>query len=129
MTRRTERVNELLRQELSEIIQRDLKDPRLGGLISITAVETSPDFSHARVFVSVLGSEAEHTSSLTALKAAAPFMRHELRARLKSLRYVPELSFKDDHSIERGAQLSELLRRVAGEHEPAAGDEEGTTTG
>src|SRR5207302_28973 len=78
---------------------------------------TSPDFSHARVFVSVLGSEEENASSLKALNAGATFMRRELRGRLKSLRHVPELSFKADHSIERGAQLTALLNQVAHEHD------------
>lgn len=113
MTRRSERVNELLREEISTIVQRQLKDPRLGGLISITAVEASPDFRHARVFVSVMGTDEQRTGTLTALNAAAGFMRHELRGRLESLRYVPELAFKLDNSIERGAQLSALLNQVA----------------
>ena len=121
-TRRAERVNELLREELSAIIQRELKDPRLGGLISITAVEVSHDFSHARVFVSVLGSEEEAAASLKALKAGAAFMRHELRGRLKSLRHVPELSFKADHSIERAARLTALIDQVAHEHASATPD-------
>jgi ribosome-binding factor A len=121
MTRRSERVNELLREEISLIVQRELKDPRLGGLISITEVETSPDFRHARVFVSVMGTEQEQVSSLVALNAAASFMRRELRGRLESLRYIPELAFKADHSIERGAQLSALLDQVAHEHDPGSG--------
>jgi ribosome-binding factor A len=117
MTRRSERVNELLREEISFIVQRQLKDPRLGGLISITEVETSPDFRHARVFVSVLGSDDERESSLTALNAAASYIRRELRGRLESLRYMPELSFRADRSIERGAQISALLDQVAQEHD------------
>lgn len=130
MTRRSERVNELLREEISFIVQRQLKDPRLGGLISITEVETSPDFRHARVFVSVLGSDEERASSLTALNAAASYIRRELRGRLESLRYVPELSFRADRSIERGVALSALLDQVAHEHEeqspPASGAPERT---
>src|SRR5581483_1236669 len=98
MSRRSERVNELMREEISSIVQRELKDPRLGGLISITQVESSPDFRHARVFVSVMGTEEQQKSSLTALNAAASYMRRELRSRLESLRYVPELVFKEDHS-------------------------------
>ncbi len=121
MTRRSERVNELLREEISVIVQRELKDPRLGGLISITSVESSPDFRHARVFVSVLGSEDERSSSLTALNAGARFIRHALRARLESLRIVPELHFKSDTSIAEGARMSALLDQVAHEHD-GAGD-------
>ena len=121
MSRRSERVNELLREEISAIVQRELKDPRLGGLISITSVETSPDFRHARVFVSVLGSENECTSSLAALNAGARFIRHALRDRLESLRIVPELSFRADSSIAEGARMSALLDQVAHEHDAPGG--------
>lgn len=121
MSRRSERVNELLREEISMIVQRELKDPRLGGLISITAVETSPDYRHARVFVSVLGSDDERTSSLAALNAGARFIRHALRDRLESLRTMPELSFRADTSIEQGARMSALLDQVAHEHDAPGG--------
>jgi ribosome-binding factor A len=121
MSRRSERVNELLREEISAIVQRELKDPRLGGLISITSVESSPDFRHARVFVSVLGSEDERTSSLIALNAGARFIRHALRDRLESLRIVPELSFRTDTSIAEGARMSALLDQVAHEHDAPGG--------
>ena len=113
MTRRAERVNDLLREEISSIVHRELKDPRLGGLISITEVETSPDFRHARVFVSVMGTDEERVASLKALNSAAGFMRRELRGRLQSLRYLPELTFKPDDSIERGMRLSALINQVA----------------
>ena len=113
MTRRTERVNDLLREEISSIVHRDLKDPRLGGLISITEVETSADFRHARVFVSVMGTDEERVASLKALNSAAGFMRRELRGRLQSLRYLPELTFRPDDSIERGMRLSALINQVA----------------
>ena len=113
MTRRAERVNDLLREEISSIVHRDLKDPRLGGLISITEVETSPDFRHARVFVSVMGTDEERVASLKALNSATGFMRRELRGRLQSLRYLPELTFKLDDSIERGTRLSALINQVA----------------
>jgi ribosome-binding factor A len=120
MTRRAERVNDLLREEISEIVLRELKDPRLGGLISITQVEASPDFRHARVFVSVMGTDEERISSFKALNAAAGFVRRELRTRLKSLRTVPEIDFRPDDSIERGARLSALLHQVAEQLPPAA---------
>ena len=116
MTRRVERVNDLLRDEISAIVHRELKDPRLGGMISITEVEISSDYHYAKVFVSVMGTEDEQLSTLTALTAAASFVRRELRTRLKSLRHIPELHFKADHSIERGARISALLNEVAREH-------------
>ncbi len=116
MTRRVERVNDLLRDEISTIVHRELKDPRLVGMISITEVEISSDYHYAKVFVSVLGTEEEQASTLTALTAGASFIRRELRNRLKSLRHIPELHFKADHSIERGARISALLNEVAREH-------------
>lgn len=122
MTRRSERVNELLREEISDIVQRNLKDPRLGGLISITSVETSPDFRHARVFVSVMGSEEQQNSTFAALYAAQGFLRHELRTRLKALRVVPDIAFRPDTSIERGARLSHLLDQALHGEQDATAD-------
>ena len=114
MTRRIERVNELLRAEISELLQRQLNDPRLGGLVSITEVVTSPDLRHAKVFVSVLGTPEEKAEVMKALKSAAGFMRRELTPRL-NLRHIPELSFWDDTSIERGARVLQLLKEVSEE--------------
>lgn len=115
MTRRTDRVNELLRSDISEILRRDVRDPRLGLLFSVTEVSVSPDLKHARVYISVMGSDEEKDQAFRALKAAAPFVRHELRRRLTSLRYTPELSFLRDDSIERGARLSALINEVTGQ--------------
>jgi ribosome-binding factor A len=117
MTRRTERVSELLREELSEILQRQVKDPRLAVILSITEVEVSPDLKAAKVYLSVLGDDAAENDVFLALKSATPFIRHELRPRLASLRYTPELMFLPDHSIERGARLSALIDQVVAEEE------------
>jgi ribosome-binding factor A len=114
MSRRTERVNELLRAELSEVLQREVKDPRLSLLISITEVDISPDLKSARVYLSIMGDDAEKEGVFRALRSAAPFVRRELRPRLPSLRYIPELAFLPDMSIERGARLSALIDEVAG---------------
>ncbi len=112
MSRRTERVGELLREELSEILQRHVKDPRLSVLYSITEVDVAPDLKSAKVYLSVLGDQAAQANVFRALQTATPFIRHELRPRLTSLRYTPELTFVPDHSIERGAQLSALIDQV-----------------
>jgi ribosome-binding factor A len=113
MTRRTERVNELLREELSALIQREVKDPRMGsGLTSITAVEVSPDLHHANVFVSHLGPEAEREGVLIALQHASRFLQKELVHRL-DLRRVPDFIFRFDPSIERGARLASLIHQVS----------------
>jgi ribosome-binding factor A len=108
MSRRTERINDLLREEISALIQRELKDPRIAGLVSITEVDVSPDLTRAKVFVSVLGSEEEKASTLAGLAASAHFMQRELRRRL-TIRRMPELSFLRDDSLERGARILALL--------------------
>ncbi len=111
MTRRTERINELLRGEISDLLRREVKDPRLGGLVTITEVDTSPDLRHAKVFVSVLGSEQEKASTFQALKAAAHFLQRELRKRL-TIRRTPELVFLSDDSMEHGARILDLLEQA-----------------
>lgn len=87
-TRRRERVSELIREEISELIRREVRDPRLSGLISVTEVVTSPDLRHARVFVSVMGTEEEKRQVEKGLAAASGFLRKGLGERL-SLRYTP----------------------------------------
>ena len=111
MTHRIERVNHLIRQEISELLQREVKDPRLGGLVSINEVVTSPDLKYAKVFVSCICSDEEKKEILSTLVAAAGFLRNELKKRLR-LRHVPELDFRWDDSIEKGAHLLELIDRV-----------------
>ena len=108
MTRRTERINDLLREEISELVRRDLKDPRIGGLVTITEVGVSPDLRHAKVFVSVLGSDDEKRSTLRALQAASHFLERELRRRL-TIRRMPELEFVKDESLEHGQRILTLL--------------------
>jgi ribosome-binding factor A len=116
MTRRTVRVNELLREEISELLQREVKDPRLAqGLTTITEVQVSPDLRHATVFVSHMGEEGERDAVLKGLTAAAPFMHRELVRRL-TMRHIPELVFRFDPSIERGARLASLISQVSASH-------------
>ena len=111
MTRRTERINDLLREEISDLLRREVKDPRVGGLVTVTEVDVSPDLRQAKVYVSVLGTDEEKTSTFRALAAASHFLQRELRKRL-TIRRVPELSFVADDSIERGARILELLQRA-----------------
>jgi ribosome-binding factor A len=119
MSRRLDRVNHLLQQEIAELLTRELKDPRLGVMVSITGVETSPDLRTAKVFVSIYGSETESEQALEALRGAAGFLRRELSARLR-MKQVPALVFERDRSIERGARIAQLLREVAAEREARA---------
>jgi ribosome-binding factor A len=108
--KRLDRVNQLIREEISMLLQRELKDPRL-GFVTVTHVETSPDLRTARVFVSVLGDEAKWTASLTALASARGFVRNWLRQHL-DLRQIPELDFRADRSMEHAARIQELLRQL-----------------
>jgi ribosome-binding factor A len=120
MTRRTERVNDLLQEELSELL-RGLNDPRLAGqgLLSITDVTVAPDLRHAIVYISYLGTDEQRESALQGLKAAAHYLQRELMTRLH-MRHVPDLAFRFDPSIERGARLSALISEVNdGGAEPA----------
>jgi ribosome-binding factor A len=112
---RIERVNSLMRQEISELLQRECKDPRLSSPVTIIGVETAPDMRHAKVFVSrLVGSEDEKRETLEALASASGFLRRELAERLR-LRHIPDLTFEWDDSIERGAHLLNLLDKVSEE--------------
>jgi len=108
MSRRTERIGELLRKELSSLLANEMSDPRLPLMVSITHVDVSADLRLARVFVSIMGSNEEKHFAVKLLRGAAGFLIWELRPRL-SLRYIPELSFELDQSIEEGARLLNLM--------------------
>ena len=112
MAHRIERVNNLIRQEISELLRRQVKDPRLGNLVAVTGVSTSPDLRHAKIFVSRMGSEEEKQETLSVLASASGFFRNELAKRLR-LRHIPELSFQWDDSIERGNYLLQLIDEVS----------------
>jgi ribosome-binding factor A len=117
--RRIDRINDLLRSEIAELISREIKDPRLAGLISVTEVDTTTDLRHAKVFVSVFGTEEERASSLAALRSATGFLRREVAQRV-TFRHMPELEFHLDSSLEQGDKIMRLLRQVA--HEKPAGE-------
>ena len=112
MTRRTERVNGLLRQELSQLIVRSVKDPRLAGVITVTQVDTTSDLQHARVFVSVLGTPVEKERTLQGITSASGYMRRELRSRL-SLKHIPELNFVLDEALGNAEHIYQLMDRLA----------------
>ena len=111
MSRRTRQVGEFLREELVDIIRREVKDPRV-GFLSLTAVEVSPDLRSAEIFVSVLGTEEERAETLAALRSAAGFIRHHLKPRLR-MRQIPDLKFRDDRSMEHAEQIGRALRELA----------------
>ncbi len=112
MTRRVQRVNVVLRQEISRVLAEELKDPRLSAMVSVTLVRTASDLRSAKVYVSVLGDATEKADTLAALRSASGFVRRSIRRRL-SLRSVPHVEFQIDESIERGAELLKLISEVA----------------
>jgi ribosome-binding factor A len=112
MVHRIERVNHLIRQEISELLRREVKDPRLDGIVSITQVETSADLKYSKVFVSCLCNDEKKREILRTLVAASGFLHKELTKRI-NLRHIPELDFRWDDSIERGAHILELIDKVA----------------
>ncbi len=117
MAHRIERLNNLIRQEISELLQRQVKDPRLSNFVAVTEVSITSDLKSAKVFVSHMGSEEEKQETLSVLTAASGFFRNELSRRLK-IRRIPEISFQWDNSIERGAQLLQLIDEVSADSIP-----------
>jgi ribosome-binding factor A len=110
-TRRQQRLNQLLREEISNLLRHSADDPQLSTLISITDVEVSQDLERAKVYVSVLEEGEQAEATLKRLRHAARFFRRELAERL-NLRHTPLLDFQLDTSIARGARVLELLREV-----------------
>jgi ribosome-binding factor A len=110
MSQRTDRLDSQIRQELMELLQREMKDPRV-GFATITRVETARDLGSARVWVSVLGTTEERQETIKALTDAAPWLRRQLGARL-SVRHIPQLVIRHDDSIESGDRVLRLLREL-----------------
>jgi ribosome-binding factor A len=116
MSHRIERVNTLIRRELSDIIHNQLRDPRLDVFITINEVETSVDLKFAKIFVSSIGGKQEEAKVLGVLKAAAGFLRTELAQKVR-LKHTPELNFFWDDSIEHGDRILRLIDQVSTEYE------------
>ena len=108
------RINQEVQKELSMLISRELKDPRINPMTSVVAVEVAPDSKTAKVYISVLGDEDSQKATIKGLKSAAPFLRGELARRI-NLRNTPELHFIGDQSIEYGVNMSKLISDVAEE--------------
>ncbi|MCW2967744.1 MAG: rbfA [Solirubrobacteraceae bacterium] len=113
MTDRMRRVNEAMREVLSDALTRDLKDPRV-GFVTVTAVETTPDLRDARVYVSVLGTDEERTESVAGLQSAHGYLQGRVATQLR-LKYTPQLTFVEDDTARRADRIERLL-----------GDEDGT---
>jgi len=108
--KRAERVSDQMKQEIADILMRKIKDPRI-GFVTVTDVEVADDLRNAKVFVSVYGSDK--ASTLKGLESASPFIRSELGRRMR-MKFVPELLFRYDDSVERGAHIMELLHGIEG---------------
>lgn len=108
--KRIERVNQLIKEEISGLLQRELKDPRI-GFVTVTEVLVSKDLSQAKVYVSILGSEAEWRATFAALESASGFIRNQLRRRLR-LRAIPSLNFRPDRSMAHAARIQGLLAEL-----------------
>lgn len=112
MSRRLQRLNTFIRQELSELIHRRLKDPRLPEFVSITHVDVSADLETAAVYVSIMGTDEDKRAAMSVLSAAGPYLRRELMAVLTTRR-VPTLVFYLDQTIEEGARLLDIISKVS----------------
>ena len=108
MSRRTERLNALFRSEISSLILRGIKDPRISGVVTVTRVDITSDLSYANVFVSVYGSVSDQRSTIKALKSATGFIRRELLSRV-TIRTMPVLRFKLDESLAQGNEILDLI--------------------
>ena len=108
--KRADRVGDLIKEEISRIIQHELKDPGI-GFVTITGVELSDDLKHAKIFYSVLGDEEAKKKSSSALRRARGFVQHEMGSKLR-LKYTPEICFLFDSSVEYGARIEMLIEKM-----------------
>ena len=113
---RTERIADQIQRELADLIRQEVKDPRV-GFVTLTAVEVSRDYSHAKVFFTTLGGAEEHARTGEGLGRAAGYLRSQLAHRLRT-RTVPELQFVFDESVERGIRVSKLIEEGLPREEP-----------
>jgi len=117
---RVEKVQELMKQEISQIILRELKDPRI-GFVTVTSVECTGDLREAKVYVSLMGSESQVKACWSGLNSSLGFIRREIGKRIR-LRVTPELSFALDKSLDYSAHIQELLLKIKAEDEAKAAD-------
>jgi ribosome-binding factor A len=120
--RRADRVAEVIREEVARFLNEGAKDPRIVGFVTVTGVDVTPDLRHAKVYVSVMGGEAERASTFAGLSSLAPHLRSRVGRALR-LRFAPELEFRHDPSIERAARIETLLAKIKSGEAPA---DEGT---
>jgi ribosome-binding factor A len=121
--RRTDRVGDLMRSEIADLLLRRVKDPRI-GFVTVTGVEVSPDLRHAAVFVSILDEGARAAETLDALDRAAGFLRAELGRRMR-MKYTPELMFKQDDTPSRAGRIEAMLEELNQAKDQVEGDTDG----
>lgn len=123
-SRRVERVASLIKREVSQMLMVGIKDDRVGaGMVSITDVDVSGDLQHAKIFVSIYGTDEAKAETMEGLRAATGFVRSELGQRLR-LRRTPEILFKEDLSMERGTRVLSLINQLSREREEKGFDED-----
>lgn len=114
MVERTDRLNSLLKEVLSEVIQRDVRNPHVNHLLSITRVEITKDLHHAKVYISVIATPEQKEETLKALQSAAGFIAVNASKKV-TMRYFPELTFKLDDSVDKHMRIDELLNEISAE--------------
>ena len=119
--RRAERVAEAIREEVATFLAEDAKDPRITGLVTVTGVDVTRDLRHAKVYVSVMGSDAERAATFDGLASVATHLRSRVGRALR-LRLAPEITFQLDDSIARAARIESLLAQLKDGNPPGAGD-------
>ncbi|AFZ59498.1 30S ribosome-binding factor RbfA [Anabaena cylindrica FACHB-243] len=120
--RRVSRVAELIKREVSQMLLNGIKDDRVGtGMVSVTDVDVSGDLQHAKIFVSIYGTEEAKAETMAGLKSATGYVRSELGARVR-LRRTPEVIFVEDDSLERGTKLLSLLNQLRQDRPPEGTD-------
>lgn len=115
MTRRSDRVGDALRAEISSLILREVQDPRV-HLASVCAVDVSPDLKRATILVSALGADTERSETIAALRSARKFIRNRLAKRMRHMKFIPELDFELDRGAEHSQHISDLLEGLNDEN-------------
>ncbi len=127
--RRVARVAELIKREVSQLLFSGIKDDRVGtGMVSVTDVDLAGDLQHAKVYVSIYGSDEARAETMAGLKSATSFVRGEIGRRVR-LRRTPEITFLEDRSIERGTQVLSLINRLSEERQPEVAEPESPELG
>jgi len=114
VSRRLQRLNHLFQHDLADLIANELRDPRIGEIVSVMRVDVSPDLENATAYVSVLGERQTKADTMRALTAAAPFLRRRLLERVR-IRRIPHLQFTLDETIEEAAHVLDLMKQLADE--------------